>query len=186
MKIPSDHEFDRVMTAARGGEEWAWRRLYGDVAPRVRGYLRGAGAVDPDDLLGEVLLQVVRDLPRFAGDHHDFVAWTLKIAYHRLLDDRRRRGRRIQETGPIAPEHEPQGGDTEEEALARAADERIQGALRRLPQAQRDVVLLRVLADLTVDQVAGILGRSPGAVKQLQRRGLAALRQALWSFSVTL
>jgi RNA polymerase sigma-70 factor (ECF subfamily) len=54
-----------------------------------------------------------------------------------------------------------------------------------LSGAQRDVVLLRVLGDLTVEEVARVVGKSPGAVKALQRRGLAEIRVALSREGVT-
>jgi RNA polymerase sigma-70 factor (ECF subfamily) len=55
----------------------------------------------------------------------------------------------------------------------------IVAVLNQLPAAQREVVLLRVMADLSIEQVAQIVEKSPGAVKQLQRRGLLALRDLL-------
>ncbi len=51
---------------------------------------------------------------------------------------------------------------------------------------QRAVLLLRILGDLSVDDTAAAVGKSPGAVKQLQRRGLATLRRELEKKGVTL
>jgi hypothetical protein len=51
--------FGDVLSAARAGAEWAWTRIYDDLAPKVVGYLRGHGAGDPEDVAGEVFLQVV-------------------------------------------------------------------------------------------------------------------------------
>ncbi len=70
-------------------------------------------------------------------------------------------------------------GDVEDDALRAMAEERVRTLCAPLPAGQRDVLLLRLVADLTVEQVAKALGRTPGAVKALQRRGLAALRQVL-------
>jgi DNA-directed RNA polymerase specialized sigma24 family protein len=55
------------------------------------------------------------------------------------------------------------------------ATERVRALCDRLAPAQRDVLLLRVFGDLTVDQVARVIGKSRGAVKALQRRGCAAI-----------
>ena len=49
------------------GEDWAWRALYDELAPGLLGYLRARRAAQPEDLLGEVMLQIVRDLPSFGG-----------------------------------------------------------------------------------------------------------------------
>ena len=70
-------------------------------------------------------------------------------------------------------------GDIEQEALGRLGARRIRELIGRLSPAQQDVLLLRVIADLPVDEIANIVGKRPGAVKALQRRGLAALRREI-------
>ena len=65
----------------------------------------------------------------------------------------------------------------EDDALRRLATDRVREVCSRLAPDQRDVVLLRILGELTVEQVAGMLAKSPGAVKQLQRRGFEAIRR---------
>ena len=67
--------FPGTLDAARAGAEWAWAAIYRDLAPAVVGYLRARRANEPDDLAGEVFLQVVRDLPRFQGGEREFGAW---------------------------------------------------------------------------------------------------------------
>lgn len=172
--------FHSVLDAARAGGEWAWTRLYDDLAPVVAGYLRARGAWDPEDLLGEVFLQVVRDLSSFEGDEDDFRSWVFTIAHHRLLDDVRQRARRPLQL--MAPEDigEALGlGDTEQEALGKLGSQRTRELIARLSPDQQDVLLLRVVADLAVDEIARIVGKRPGAVKALQRRGLATLRKEI-------
>jgi RNA polymerase sigma factor (sigma-70 family) len=178
--------FDGVLAAARTGEDWAWRAFYEELAPRVQGFLRSRGELDSDDLVGEVFLQLARDLSRFEGGEPEFRAWVMTIAHHRLLDERRRRARRPTEVAVTEELPEPLGGDVEEEALARVGDENVQRALAGLSDEQRSVLLLRILGDLTVDQVAYAVGKSPGAVKALQRRGLEALKADVSRLGVTL
>jgi len=177
--------FPGVLAAARGGEEGAWRAIYEEFAPQVRGYLRGRGEAEPDDLLGEVFLQVVRDLPSFEGAEADLRAWVLTIAHHRLIDERRGQARRPSESAaPVASEDGRPGGNAEEEALEALEEERMRKLLAGLPSDQRSVLLLRVIGDLTVEKVAQLLGKTPGAVKQLQRRGLATLEKRVSRFRV--
>ena len=59
--------FAAVLRAARTGDEWAWNALYAEFAPALLGYLRAQRADQPEDVLGDVMLQVVRDLPGFGG-----------------------------------------------------------------------------------------------------------------------
>lgn len=179
--------FDGVLAAARAGAEWAWAELYRDAAPSVLAYLRAQKAADPENLGGEVFLQLVRDLRSFAGGEREFRAWLFTIAHNRLLDERRRATRRPAEAaGPGLVEWHAPVGDAEDEALSALGAERVERAIRRLSPDQQTVLLLRLFAELTVDEVATVIGKRPGAVKQLQRRGLVALRRELREEGVTL
>ena len=171
--------FDSVLEAARGGADWAWSSLYDGLAPKILGYLRGLGAAEPDDLTGEVFVQVVRDLHRFHGDERAFRAWVLTIAHHRFLDHCRRASRRPVDPVAEVPEPVRGVGDAEQDALDELAGERVRELLARLSHDQRAVLLLRVVGGLTVEQVAAAIGKRPGAIKALQRRGLAAVERRL-------
>jgi RNA polymerase sigma factor (sigma-70 family) len=168
-----------LLASARAGEPEAWRAIYEALAPGVLGYVRARGASDPEDLTGEVFVQVVRDLASFEGDPEGFRAWVFKIAHHRLLDQRRREARRPQPAGELFEHEQPHGGDVEAEALERMSLERVTELLDSLSPDQRDVVLLRIVGDLSLEEVARVVGKRTGAVKQLQRRGLAAIRRRL-------
>lgn len=168
----------QLVVAAQANGAWAFDRLYRHFSPLVCGYLRVQGADDPEGLTNEVFLGAFRRLGSFTGDGDAFRSWLFTIAHHRLVDDRRRSARTV----PTAPlergvDTRP-GGDVEEEALAR-----LDGAARQLladlAPDQRAVVALRVVADLSINETADILGKRPGAVKALQRRGLEALRRKL-------
>lgn len=163
--------------AARAGGEWAWTVLYRDLSPLVLGYLRANRARDPDDLTGDVFVQLVRNLAGFEGDERAFRSWVLMIAHHRLIDERRRDARRPADPVPEVPDRS--GGHVEEEALEGLGTEGIHRLLEHLSADQRDVLLLRIIGDLTVEDVARIVGKRTGAVKALQRRGLAALKRAI-------
>lgn len=172
--------FDATLAAARAGEDWAWAAIYRDLAPAVLGYLRARGAAEADDLTGQVFLDVVRGLSRFRGGERDFRAWVFTVAHHDLLDERRRRARRPSE--PVPPEALSEvgaRGNSEEEAVRGLDTERVRRILDRLSQGQRDVLSLRIFGDLTIEQVARVVGKRPGAVKALQRRGLAAVLREL-------
>lgn len=67
----------------------------------------------------------------------------------------------------------------EDDALGQLVSERVHVLLAALAPDQRDVLLLRILADMGVEQVAEALGKTQGAVKALQRRGLEALRREI-------
>jgi RNA polymerase sigma-70 factor (ECF subfamily) len=182
----SDVDFPAVLLAAQAGESWAWADLYGSLAAQVRGYLRARGANDPDDLLGEVFVHVARRIRVFTGDLSQFRSWVFMVAHHRVIDERRSRGRRPSD--PVPPEDfEPIADldDTETEALRRLGAERVVEMLSCLTPDQRAVLELRFIAGLTIDEIATMLDKPSGAVKALQRRALGALRRAMKATEVS-
>jgi RNA polymerase sigma factor (sigma-70 family) len=172
--------FPEVLSAAQAGAPWALEVLYRDLAPAVTGYLRLHGALEPDDLASETFIGVFTGLPKFEGDESALRGWVFTVAHRRLIDDWRRRGRRpvLAEGGDEAVQDHV-GGDVEQDALAALGSSTVHEMCSALPADQRAVLLLRIVADLTVGQVAAVMGRSEAAVKALQRRGLATLRSEL-------
>ncbi len=170
--------FPQVLDAARADAPWAYQRLFEWLGRPVAGYLRGQGAQDPDGTANEVFLRVFTNLHRFDGNEAAFRSWVFTIAHHQLADERRRLRRRPPAAGEVPPDLAGPAC-TETEALARLGASRVSLLLDELSPDQREVLLLRVVADLTVEQVAEALGKSTGAVKQLQRRALGALRRRL-------
>lgn len=171
--------FDDVLSAAQAGAAWAFEVLYRDMSPTVTGYLRMHGAAEPDDLASETFLGVFTGLAGFRGDEDALRAWVFTIAHRRLVDDWRRRSRRPQVADDPGDLTELLGGNVEEDALVGVGTESVHRLCAVLPDDQRSVLLLRILADLTVEQVAQAMGRSVGSVKALQRRGLRTLRAAM-------
>lgn len=174
-----DSPWDGLLRAARTGADWAWAELYRSLAPKVRGYAVAQDMSDPDALVGDVFLQVARNISSFDGDESGFRSWVFTIAYRRIVDERRLRGRRLEDLTGEPPEPITRGPTTEEVALGRMTSEGLAEVLALLTDEQRQVLALRVLADLSVDEVATITGKRPGAVKALQRRAIATLRRNL-------
>lgn len=141
--------------------------VYERLAPAVLGYFRAHRMRDPEGLTGDVFVAVTERLPRFRGDDGALRRWVFTIAHHRRVDEIRRAGRRpealgAEVEGPPAMDPSP-------------LDPSLVAALDRLTPEQRDVVVLRFVADLPIATVARTTGRRTGAVKMLQSRGLAAL-----------
>jgi RNA polymerase sigma-70 factor (ECF subfamily) len=171
--------FDDVLAAAQAGAGWAFEVLYRDLSPTVTGYLRLHGAAEPDDLASETFLSVFTGLAGFCGDEDALRSWVFTIAHRRLIDDWRRRSRRPQVADDDTDLAGYVGGDVEDDVLVRVGTESVHRLCAELPDDQRTVLLLRILADLTVDQVAQVMSRSVASVKALQRRGLRSLRDRI-------
>ena len=181
--------FDQVLGAAQANAGWAFARLYESVAPAVTGYLRAGGVREPEDTTSEVFLAVFSRLGSFTGTEAQFRSWVFTIAHNRMVDERRALARRPYvgslDAMPGDGRHPP-ATSAEGEALRTMGRERVERLLSQLVPDQRDVLTLRVVADLTVDQVASALGKSPGAVKALQRRALNTLRRMVSAEAVPL
>lgn len=172
-----EEAFESVLEACKTGAEWAWAAVYRELAGPVIGYLSSRGSSEPEDSASEVFFKVARSIHGFTGDEGSFRSWVFVIAHRTLLDERRAQGRRPTLT-ELSPESGmgSEGGDVESEAVERLITEELQAAFDRLTESQRDVLALRIIAGLTVEQTAQVLGKREGAVKALQRRALAALQ----------
>jgi RNA polymerase sigma factor (sigma-70 family) len=176
---------DRI-EAAKDGDEAAWADIYAELAGPVTGYLRSRGARDPEDLSSEVFYQVARDIHRFTGTESKFRSWVFVIAHRRLIDSRRAQGRRPDTVDEPVTTFEPSGGNVEDEVMEELSMVQVELVLRELTEDQRDVLSLRIVADLTLEETASVLGKRVGAIKALQRRALASVRAQLATGRVTL
>jgi RNA polymerase sigma-70 factor (ECF subfamily) len=165
-----------VIARAAAGEADALGDLWRAHNHLLLRYFRGKGMREPDDLASTVWLEVVRGLSTFAGDEDDFRRWLFTIAARRRIDqirtERRRRDRddaaRALAGMPVAP-----AADVDAERAA--ALDRAIALVRQLPRDQAEAVLLRVVADLSVADVATIMRRTDGNVRVLVHRGLKRL-----------
>ena len=166
--------FADVLRAARLGEAWALETLYRTYAGAVAGYVRARTSSEAEDLVSEVFTSALTSLDRFTGGEADFRGWLFTIAQRRVVDDLRRRSRRVETTSYDPETDDRVVGSAELTSLDRLGEQWVRRVLGELAPDQRDVLLLRILGDLTLEQVAEALDKSVGAVKQLQRRGLIA------------
>jgi RNA polymerase sigma-70 factor (ECF subfamily) len=168
-----------MVRAAQDGDAEAFRVIYRALSPVVHGYLRAKGVSDPEGTTSEVFLTLLPRLNELRGGAAGLRTFVMSVAHARMVDDQRRQARRLEHL-----EYDPRtdtrmAASAEHEALSVTERQRLTGLLARLPADQAEVIVLRFVADLSLEGVAAVLGRSVGAVKQLQRRGLLALRALL-------
>ncbi|HEX8862695.1 MAG TPA: RNA polymerase sigma factor [Actinomycetes bacterium] len=169
-----------MLAAAVGGDEQAFARLWRDLHPGLLRYLRVVVPDAAEDVASETWLEVVRGLGQFTGDETGFRSWVFTIARHRALDDRRRHARRFAVPLPVELAVGWQGADDPADQVVEGLSTRAALAvIAQLPHDQAEVVLLRVVAGLGVEQMARLLGKRPGAVRVLAHRGLRRLAERL-------
>jgi RNA polymerase sigma-70 factor, ECF subfamily len=174
--------FEDVLAAAAEGDQGAFALLWRDLHPGLLRYLQVVAQGSAEDLASETWVDVVRGLDRFRGDERAFRSWAFTIARHRVADWRRRVAR--QAVDPLPLEQLPERAAPDDPAAAAfeaASTEAALALIAELPPDQAEVVVLRVVADLDVAQVAAIVGKRPGAVRVLAHRGLRRLARRLAS-----
>jgi RNA polymerase sigma-70 factor (ECF subfamily) len=174
----ADGDFHEQLDGARRRDPACLRALHDAVVRQVGAYLRANGAVDPAGSTNEVLFRALVNLHRFEGDADRYRAWVLTIAHHLLIDERRARGRRPCEV-PLPDDVDTLAAADDPAATVEVSEatREVLDALADLPELQRQVITLRWVADLSLADVAAILGCRVGAVKALQHRGVETLRR---------
>lgn len=164
------------LTLARGGDQHAWVEIVSEFGPKVKGYARGKGIADADDVVQDVFLAAAERLGEFEGDWRSFRSWIFSIAYRQIVNRYRSAGREGAELPVSLEDANPGPPELVVEAeTVRAASQ----ALDVLSGVERDVVLMRVLAGLDTDQVATAVGKSAGNVRVIQSRAMGKVRAEL-------
>lgn len=172
------------LVAARLREPAALTRIYTAYAPALFRFFM-ASVSDrhlAEDLTGSTFVSAIEGLPKFRGPVEALGGWLFQIARHDLYDHRRKQSRsRIEPLDENLTEAAASDAtvDPEELAIDRLEGSRVMGALRELSPDQREVLLLRMAGGMTAPEVATVLGKTTGAVKALQHRGLASLARVL-------
>ncbi len=163
-----------TLERARRADTDAMADLWTIYHPQLLGLLRSRGAASAEDIASQVWLDVGRSIERFEGDGVAFRRWLFTIAGRRSIDDRRRAWRRrevsVESMGYVAGVSEP------DERLSWSL-EAAQAMLNSLNPATRQVIMLRIVHDMSVPRVAEATGRSEGSVRVLVHRGLNQLRE---------
>jgi RNA polymerase sigma-70 factor (ECF subfamily) len=179
--VVEEAELEQALEAARQGDEWGLVTLYRWAQPGLVRYLASRAGEDAEDLASEVWIEASRRLADFKGGAHDFRRFLFAVAHRRSIDRLRRRGRRRTEPAPNETlDVASTVGSPEEAVLGRLdSEDAVRLIVTLLPEEQAEVVLLRVVAGLSVPEVAEIVGRRPAAVSVIQHRALKRLAQKL-------
>ena len=185
-----DHRRERrLVEAACRGENSAIEALYRTHFDAIYRYvlLRLGSPSAAEDVTSQVFLGMVRGLGHYRDEGKPFVAWLYGIAQKQIAFFQRRQGRA---PSPVdlgaAAELVANSAGPHATAEQRELRVSIVQALSKVPDGQREVILLRYIMSLSVAETAAIVGRTEGAVKQLQLRGLATLKTILGSERIEL
>ena len=145
-----------------------FHRVYAFVARRVR------DRAEAQDLTAHVFHQALANLEKFKWRGAPFVTWLYRIASNAIADQARRK---LREAGNPSEATSENTMSKDLEIVERRA--RLFREVEKLPEDQRKVIVLRFADEMSIREIATMLGRSEGAIKQLQFRGLENLRNRL-------
>ncbi len=170
-------DLEHALDLARHGHERGFSAIYARLAGPINRFLASRGVWDSEGLTNEVFLSAFRSLDSFEGDGARLQAWLYTIARNKAIDDSRARARRPRTIDVAVPEGV--GSDGTDEVFSRLGREWVDEQLAALTDSQREVLVLRLIDDLTIPQIADIVDKPVDAVKALQRRALRTLAKRL-------
>ncbi|WAL67682.1 RNA polymerase sigma factor ShbA [Amycolatopsis cynarae] len=178
-------DLESLARIAGDGDRNAVARLLAAIQPRVIRYCRGrigwhhSTYASADDVAQEVLLAVFKALPSYRRSEHGFPAFVFGIAAHKVADFYRKRQR--EPVTPVAdvPDHAEYDTGPEHAALEVELRHQVQQLLGTLTEAQRDILVHRVINEMSSEETAALMSSTPGAVRVAQYRALEKLRRLL-------
>jgi RNA polymerase sigma-70 factor, ECF subfamily len=170
-----------LVELARGGDAEAFGLLYDHYQGSVYRFLfyRTRSVPLAEDLTSETFFRALRSMSSFRWQGKDFGAWLMTIARN-LCTDHFKAGRtRLEMTTEDMGQHDDATEGPESAVLAGLTNEILLSALKQLPDEQRDCLIMRFLQGMSIAETAAVLGRSDGAIKQLQLRGVRNLAKLM-------
>lgn len=181
---------DDLIAGAVAGDEQAFTALYRALQPSLLRYLRVLAPQTAQDAASETWAAVIPRLGGFRGGEKELRSWLFTIARSKVIDRVRYEARRpVQLTDDPRVLEQADAQDVAMEAIAGLTTDVAVRLLATLPADQAEVITLRVLGELDTEEVSRITGKSAGAVRVAQHRGLkrlaALLEQARTGAAVT-
>ena len=164
-----------LVERARRGDEPAWEALFRRAYPKLLAYAsrRLPSQEQAKDAVGETMTRAVANIDKLRSEGGGFDAWMYGIMRHVVVDAQRLLSREGPGLIPDTVDTGPLPGDR---ALDREDALEVREAFEQLSPADQELLELRVVAELSTDEVASVLGRKPGTVRMAQSRALARLR----------
>ena len=169
-----------LVRLAKQRDETAFARLYEAYFDKIYRYvaLKIGDRMEAEDITQQVFLNALKSISSYEIRETPFSAWLFRIAHNQMVDYLRKKTKRPSVPLDNAP---PQiGGEDPEEITANKFEiEELNAATQKLTDLQREVISLRFASELSINEVARIMGKSEGAIKALQHSAILALRRTL-------
>jgi len=170
-----------LIRRAQQGDQVALTQLYETHFDRIYRYIaiKIGDRTEAEDMTQQVFLHALQSISSYKEKGLPFSSWLYRIAHNQVVDFFRKKAKHatvpLDESLPI-PAVE---GDPKYLVEKKIAVEEVVMATRKLTAAQQEVISLRFASELSITEVAGVMGKSEGAIKALQHSAIVALRKAL-------
>lgn len=173
--------FDAVLDAAKAGSDWAWATFYREISGPVTGFFRARGLDDPEDAAGDVFFEVARNIDHFSGTEDAFRVFVFSIAYRRLLVEKETKSQHPARSLLADRVLDRLRSDPYDPSLVpdEATLQEVRRAFEAVTPEQRDILALRVVGGLSVEQTAAVLSLGVKFVRTAQRRALTRIRRVV-------
>jgi RNA polymerase sigma-70 factor (ECF subfamily) len=170
---------ESLVRRAQQHDQAALTQLYEENFDRIYRYivLKIGDRTEAEDMTQQVFLNALKSISSFKWKGMPFSAWLFRIAHNQMVDYFRKKSR--QATVPLDESLAAGGSDPRQVAERKLEIEQLAQATKRLTPAQQEVISLRFAGEMSVAEVARVMGRSVGAVKALQHSAIVALRKVL-------
>lgn len=174
---PESRRLHALVDLAKSGDAEAFGQLYDHYVQGIFRfvYYRVGSSTLAEDLTSETFVRALRSIQRFKWQGKDFGAWLTTIARNLIADHFKSSRSKLEITTDTIPEPRNSAPSTEEDVLSALSNEMLSVAINRLSKEQRECILMRFIQGLSIAQTAVALGRSEGAIKQLQLRAIRSL-----------
>jgi len=170
---------ENLVRRAQQRDEEAFAQLYEEYFDRIYRYviLRVGDQAEAEDITQQVFVKALQSISSFRWKGVPFSAWLFRIAHNQVIDHIRKKKKRV--TEPLDDSLAISDSNPQLLAERKLDIEQLVSAIKQLTRAQREVISLRFAGELSIVQVAKVMGKNPGAVKALQHSAIVALRKKL-------
>jgi RNA polymerase sigma-70 factor (ECF subfamily) len=177
----TDWSEDQLLEAAVAYDEAALGELYDRYEARIFSYIfrRTGEEVLAEDLTAQVFVKMLQAIRDRRAWHSSFSGWLYRIAHNVVIDHYRQRDRHTQIGLDEAPDIVAEHDNPALSAELRLTADKVRFAMRQLTDEQAEVLSLRFLEGYSIFEVAVMMNKTEGAIKALQYRAVATLRNLL-------
>ncbi len=176
---------ESLIRRAQQRDQVALTQLYEENFDKIYRYivLKIGDRTEAEDMTQQVFLNALKSISSYKFKGMPFSSWLYRIAHNQIVDYFRKKSRRA--TVPLDESIAAGKDDPEQVAETKLEMEELAQAAKKLTAAQQEVISLRFTGDMSVAEVARVMGRSVGAVKALQHSAVVALRRVLSAGAVS-